>query len=87
MVETHRVKDLANKVSQLTNAKITYLKNPRNEAAENDLHVKNDCFLSDGLLPTTLDEGLLEEVIEIAEKFKSRADTTKILCKSNWTNA
>ena len=26
MVETHRVKDLANKVSQLTNAKITYLK-------------------------------------------------------------
>ena len=87
MVETHRVKDLANKVSQLTNAKITYLKNPRNEAAENDLHVKNDCFLSDGLLPTTLDEGLLEEVIEIAEKFKSRADITKILCKSNWTNA
>ena len=48
MVETHRVKDLANKVSQLTNAEITYLKNPRNEAAENDLHVKNDCFLSDG---------------------------------------
>jgi len=87
MVETHRVKDLANKVSQLTNAEITYLKNPRNEAAENDLHVKNDCFLSDGLLPTTLDEGLLEEVIEIAEKFKSRADTTKILCKSNWSNA
>ena len=87
MVETHRVKDLANKVSKLTNAEITYLKNPRNEAAENDLHVKNDCFLSDGLLPTTLDEGLLEEVIEIAEKFKSRADITKILCKSNWTNA
>lgn len=87
MVETHRVKDLANKVSQLTNAEITYLKNPRNEAAENDLHVKNDCFLSDGLLPTTLDEGLLEEVIEIAGKFKSRADTAKILCKSNWTNA
>ena len=87
MVETHRVKDLANKVSQLTNTEITYLKNPRNEAAENDLHVKNDCFLSDGLLPTTLDEGLLEEVIEIAEKFKFRADTTKILCKSNWTNA
>ena len=85
MVETHRVKDLAQKVSTLTNAEITYLKNPRNEAAENELHVKNDCFLTDGLLPTTLDEGLLEEVIEIAEKFKSRADTTKILCKSNWT--
>ena len=86
MVETHRVKDLAQKVSKLTDAEITYLKNPRNEAAENDLHVKNDCFLSDGLLPTTLEEGLLEEVIEIAEKFKTRADTTKILCKSNWTN-
>ena len=86
MVETHRVKNLAQKVSTLTNAEITYLKNPRNEAAENDLHVKNDCFLTDGLLPTTLDDGLLEEVIEIAEKFKTRADATKILCKSNWTN-
>ena len=34
MVETHRVKDLAQKVSKLTNAEITYLKNPRNEAME-----------------------------------------------------
>lgn len=85
MVETHRVKDLAQKVSQLTNAEITFLENPRNEAAENDLHVKNDCFISDGLQPTTLDEGLLEEVIDIAEKFKSRADISKIICTSNWS--
>jgi UDP-sulfoquinovose synthase len=85
MVETHRVKDLAQKVSQLTNAEISFLENPRNEAAENDLHVKNDCFISDGLRPTTLDEGLLEEVIDIAEKFKSRADISKIICTSNWS--
>ena len=47
MVETHRVKIL--QISFKTNkSEITFLKNPRNEAAENDLHVKNDCFLSDG---------------------------------------
>ncbi len=42
MTETHRVRDLAEMVAGLTGAKVAYLPNPRKEAAENDLIVKND---------------------------------------------
>jgi len=43
MTETHRLRDLARLVSERTGAEIDYLQNPRNEAAENDLHVRRLC--------------------------------------------
>ena len=55
---------LAKKVASLTGADINYLPNPRNEAVENDLIVDNKCFIELGLNPTTLDNGLLEEVVD-----------------------
>ncbi|KGP70947.1 NAD-dependent epimerase/dehydratase family protein [Pontibacillus yanchengensis] len=85
MTETHRINDLAKLVSELTGGEIAYVSNPRKEAAENDLHVKNDLFLSKGLNPTTLDNGLLQEVTEIAQKYSHRADYSKIPAKSTWT--
>ncbi|TGB05407.1 NAD-dependent epimerase/dehydratase family protein [Halobacillus salinus] len=85
MTETHRVNDLAQLVSKLTGGEIAYVSNPRKEAAKNDLHVKNDLFLSKGLNPTTLDNGLLQEVTEVAGKYAHRADHSKIPATSTWT--
>ena len=61
MTEMHRVLDLAKMVADVMGADIANLPNPRREAEENDLNVRNDQFLALGLKPTTLSEGLLEE--------------------------
>jgi UDP-sulfoquinovose synthase len=85
MTETHRVRDLAAIVSRLTGAEVMNLPNPRKEAEENELVVRNDRFLALGLNPITLAEGLLTEVIDIAGKFSHRIDRSRIPCVSAWT--
>ena len=85
MTESHQVGELAKKVASLTGANINYLPNPRNEAVENDLIVDNRCFIELGLNPTTLDNGLLEEVFEVAKKYSNRCDKKRIPCVSTWT--
>ncbi|KIL43498.1 NAD-dependent dehydratase [Jeotgalibacillus alimentarius] len=85
MTETHRVEDLAKMVKELTGGEIAYVPNPRKESAENELHVKNDLFLSKGLNPITLNKGLLEEVTDVARRYANRADLSKIPARSVWT--
>ncbi|MES1937045.1 NAD-dependent epimerase/dehydratase family protein [Salinisphaera hydrothermalis] len=84
MTETHRVRDLADRVAALTGATLDYQPNPRVEAAENDLHVANDTLIQLGLRPTTLDTGLFTEVTDIAARYAHRADTRRIVCRSAW---
>jgi UDP-sulfoquinovose synthase len=85
MTESHRVADLAEKVAALTGAQVSYLSNPRNEAIENDLIVDNRCFIELGLKPTTLDDGLLTEVVDVARRWADRCDRSRIPCLSAWT--
>ena len=85
MTETHRVRDLAQLLARIADAKVELVPNPRNEAPENELHVVNETFLDLGLNPTKLEEGLLLEVTGIARKYKDRADLSKVPATSLWT--
>jgi UDP-sulfoquinovose synthase len=71
-------------IGDMTDTEIAYLPNPRREAEENELTVRNDQFMALGLQPTTLSEGLLEEVTDIASRYRDRADPAKIIARSVW---
>jgi UDP-sulfoquinovose synthase len=84
VTETHRVADLAKMVASITGVDIRHLPNPRREAEENELAVRNDQFLALGLEPTTLSDDLLDEIVQIAQRYRNRADLTKIISRSVW---
>ena len=85
--ESHRVRELAGIVSSLTGAEISFVENPRQEAAENDLVLSHRSFLDLGLKPITLCAGLLTGTLEISNKYADRADMSKIPAKSLWRPA
>ena len=84
MTETHRVRDLAAMVSEMTGIPIEYRDNPRKEAPENDLRVTNTSLLRLGLEPTRLSDGLLREVVDVAKRSADRCDRSKIVSTSKW---
>ena len=86
LTETHRLIDLANKIKELTNAEIQFIPTPRNEAARNELMASNKLFLSLGLKPILLEDGLMMEVRDVASKYKDNADLSMIPPVSFWNN-
>ncbi len=85
MTETHRVRDLAGIVAELTGAEIRFVDNPRKEAHTNDLAVCNATLLEFGLQPITLNSGLLREITDIARVYAHRCDWSKIPATARWT--
>ena len=85
MTETYRLRDLAHMICDLTGAEVAWLPNPRNEPEENELVVRNDQLLDLGLQPTTLKEGLLEELVDVAKKYAHRIDRSRILSTAAWS--
>jgi len=85
VTETWTVAELAQKVADSAGAEIRHYQNPRKEAAHNRLEVERGKFQQLGLNPTTLDEGLLEEVVDIARRYRDRCDDERILPSSCWT--
>ena len=71
----------------MTGAEVAYVPNPRQEADENELVVRNDGFRQLGLAPITLQAGLLDEVTGVARRYADRADLTKVACVSAWNTA
>jgi len=84
VTETYQVAQLAKLVSDIMGVGTVFLPNPRQEAEENELIVRNDQFLALGLQPTTLSNGLLEEGTEIARRYRDRVDLSKIVARSVW---
>ena len=84
LTETHRLRELAGLVARVSGAEVQFVGNPRSESEDNELRADNAHLLRLGLAPTRLEEGLLEELLQVARRYVSRCDLTKIPCRSYW---
>jgi len=82
--ECLNINDLAKKINKITKAEIRYYENPRNEDSKNDLKFHNDSLINLGLTPIYLDDRLMDEVIEVAYKYRKNVIMSKIICTSVW---
>lgn len=82
--EQHNILELAKMITQMSGTEIRYYANPRKEDPENKLRLSCQSFLDLGLNPTTLANGLMSEIYDVAQKYAHRCDKSKIICTSVW---
>jgi UDP-sulfoquinovose synthase len=82
--EVKRIIDLAKIISEKTGAEISLKKNPRKEAAENDLEVSNNGLRSIGFDPITLSDGLFDDVMTLAKSMSSNFNSDIVMNSPKW---
>jgi UDP-sulfoquinovose synthase len=79
LAETQRIVDLAATTTRLVGeAETTFLENPRNEPAQNELEVSNAGLSALGFSPKLINEGLLAEIGEVVKRYAFRCDETRL---------
>jgi UDP-sulfoquinovose synthase len=84
VAETLRIEDVARLISNQTGVPVAHLTNPRKEDASNELEVAHEKFANLGLHAITLELALLDEVVNVAKKYKYRAKVDKVISTSYW---
>ena len=87
VAETLIVGDLAKMISEQTGVPVSFLTNPRQEDAANELEVIHEKFSNLGLQAVTLEKSLMDEVVSVARKYKHRAILEKVQPSSYWNRA
>lgn len=83
--EVKSVKQLAEIIKESYGANISYVDNPRNEAAENDLVVHNEGLQSLGFKPILLSDELIEDVRFIATQYENNLNRNNVLSSPKWS--
>lgn len=86
LAETKQVSSLARQIHDITGAKIDNVSNPRNEAASNDLEVKNESLIKLGFNPIFLNDTMIEDLFNFAKKYSNRCNIAKIPSLPKWSN-
>tara|TARA_B000000532_G_C18872081_1_gene408876 strand:+ start:318 stop:1481 length:1164 start_codon:yes stop_codon:yes gene_type:complete len=82
--ETKSIISLAKNIERITNCKIDFLDNPRNEAKKNELEAKNDSLIKLGFEPKMLNDEMLEDLLNFAKKYSNRCNIDKIPSRPKW---
>jgi UDP-sulfoquinovose synthase len=87
--ELFSIGDLAKKVQHAgktlgLDVQISHIENPRVEKEEHYFNAKNTNLLELGLEPHLLSDSLLDSLLNVAVKYKHRADLNQILPKVKW---
>jgi UDP-sulfoquinovose synthase len=85
LTETHRLLDLAELIKEIyPNTSVNYVDNPRNELKKNSLVASNKKFLDLGLDPIFLNKEHINEIYNLAEKYRDRLNKNNIIPMSFW---